>query len=108
VSKAKSTKKQVIAKEPVSRLADVTLSKDMPGGKKTTDHPLVWLVREKMGERNKSDLARHLDVRPQSLYKWERLCKEDRNFPLPISRAKEIAAFFNVKPSLLRPDIFGA
>ena len=64
MSKAKSTKKKVIAKEPVSRLAVVTLSKDMPGGKKTTDHPLVWLVREKMGERNKSDLARHLDVRP--------------------------------------------
>jgi DNA-binding XRE family transcriptional regulator len=108
VSKAKSTKKKVIAKEPVSRLAVVTLSKDMPGGKKTTDHPLVWLVREKMGERNKSDLARHLDVRPQSLYKWERLCRGDRNYPLPIPRAMQIAKFFRVKPGLFRPDIFGA
>ncbi len=60
------------------------------------------------GKPNKSDLARALNVRPQSLYKWERLCKVDRNFPLPILRAKQVAEFFAVKPSLFRPDIFGA
>ena len=60
------------------------------------------------GKPNKSDLARALGVRPQSLYKWERLCKADRNFPLPILRAKQAAEFFGVKPSLFRPDIFGA
>ena len=102
-------------RQPGSRLVVIKLPREMPNGKTTTLHPLTWLMREKLGEPrnedglpNKSDRARALDVRPQSLYKWERLCKEDRNFPLPISRAKEIAAFFNVKPSLLRPDIFGA
>ena len=98
-----------------SRLAIIKLPREMPDGKTTTLHPLTWLMREKLGEPrnedglpNKSDLARHLDVRPQSLYKWERLCKADRNYPLPIIRAKEIAAFFGVKPALFRPDIFGA
>jgi DNA-binding XRE family transcriptional regulator len=91
-----------------SRLAIVKLPREMPDGKTTSGHPLTWLVREKMGERNKSDLARHMAVAPQSLYKWERLCRADRNYPLPIPRAMEIAKFFNVKPSLLRPDIFGA
>ena len=85
------------------------LTREMPGGKKTTAHPLLWLIKEKLGEeRTKSDLARHMDVRPQSLYKWERLCKADRNFPLPILRAKQVAEFFAVPPGMFRPDIFGA
>ena len=94
-----------------SRLAIIKLPREMPGGKKTTAHPLIWLMKEKMGDRNKSDLARACGdkgVRPQSLYKWERLCRADRNFPLPILRAKQIADFFGVKPGLFRPDIFGA
>lgn len=92
-----------------SRLAIVKLPREMPDGKTTSSHPLTWLMREKLGEeRNKSDLARALNVRPQSLYKWERLCKADRNYPLPIPRAMQIAKFFNVKPTLLRPDIFGS
>jgi len=101
---------------PGSRQVDIKLPREMPGGKTTTLHPLVWLMRERLGEPfneegkpNKSDLARACgDVRPQSLYKWERLCKADRNFPLPILRAKQMAEFFSVKPGLFRPDIFGA
>jgi DNA-binding XRE family transcriptional regulator len=92
-----------------SRLVIVKLPREMPDGKTTTTHPLLWLIRERLGEdRNKSDLARDMGVRPQSLYKWERLCKADRNFPLPAPRALQIAKFFGVKPTLLRPDLFGA
>jgi DNA-binding XRE family transcriptional regulator len=101
--------KTIDKRQPGSRLVVIKLPREMPGGKTTSSHPLIWLMREKLGEdRKNSDLARHLDVRPQSLYKWERLCKADRNFPLPIANAKKIAEFFNVKPALLRPDIFGA
>ena len=90
-----------------SRLAVIKLPREMPGGKTSTSHPFLWLMREKLGEdRNKSDLARFLGVRPQSLYKWERLCRGDRNYPLPAVRAAQLATFFNVKPSLFRPDVF--
>jgi DNA-binding XRE family transcriptional regulator len=101
--------KATAARPEGSRLVEIKLPREMPNGQKTSGHPLLWLMREKLGEdRNKSDLARALDVRPQSLYKWERLCKADRNFPLPTLRAKQIADFFGVKPSLFRPDVFGA
>jgi DNA-binding XRE family transcriptional regulator len=106
VSKAKKAK---AVRPEGSRLAEITLSKDMPGGVTTKDHPLIWLVDNKMPKgTNKSDLARHLGVRPQSLYKWERLCKVDRNFPVPAPRALQIAKFFRVRAGLLRPDLFGA
>jgi DNA-binding XRE family transcriptional regulator len=97
------------ARNDGSRLVEIKLPREMPGGKKTSGHPLIWLMKEKLGEdRNKSDLARALGVRPQSLYKWERLCRADRNFPLPTLRAKQVADFFGVKPGLFRPDVFGA
>jgi DNA-binding XRE family transcriptional regulator len=96
-----------------SRLAIVKLPREMPGGKTSTSHPLVWLMKDRLdephnesGKPNKSDLARYLGVRPQSLYKWERLCRGDRNYPLPPVRAAQLASFFNVKPSLFRPDVF--
>ena len=105
-----ATKKAAAPAAKESRLADIKLASTvMPDGKTTRMHPLVWLMKEKLGEdRNKSDLARHLQVAPQSLYKWERLCRGDRNYPLPIPRAMQIAKFFRVKPGLFRPDIFGA
>ena len=108
-----ATKKKPPARRPGTRLVDIKLTREMPGGKKTTAHPLLWLIKDRLdepynesGKPNKSDLARALGVRPQSLYKWERLCKGDRNYPLPAVRAAQLATFFNVKPSLFRPDVF--
>jgi hypothetical protein len=78
----------------------------MPDGTSTRKHPFLWCIKNRMGEdRNKSDLARHLGVRPQSIYKWEGCCRHDRNFKLPAERALEAARFFGVQPSLFRPDM---
>ncbi len=78
------------------------------GDKRITRHPFVYLLesylKEDPEDHNKSVLAKHLGVRPQSIYKWERACRKDRNFPLPVLRAQQIATFFKVPPSTFRPD----
>jgi DNA-binding XRE family transcriptional regulator len=77
-------------------------------GKRITRHPFVYLLEDYIEQapedNNKSVLAKHLGVRPQSIYKWERACRKDRNFPLPVLRAQQIATFFKVPPSTFRPD----
>jgi DNA-binding XRE family transcriptional regulator len=95
------------AKGPGSRQPKIKLPMLMPNGKKTTSHPLLWLLKERMPEyATKSTVAQALGVKPQSLYKWEHACRKDRNFPVPIMRAKQLGEFFNVPASMLRPDAF--
>lgn len=91
------------SRQPVLKLPFV-----MPNGARIRIHPLLWLMKQyaeqQDSEWNKSELARRLGVRPQSLYKWERACKADRNFPLPVLRAKQFAGIFRVNPAIFRPD----
>ena len=89
-------------RQPVLKLPSV-----MPDGKRTSKHPLLYLLKLEGGEINKSEVARRLGVRPQSLYKWERKCEADRNFPLPAARAAQLGRLFSVSPALFRPDVFG-
>lgn len=78
-------------------------------GKQIEVHPLLWAMENRMPkDASKSDVARTLGVRPQSLYKWERACRKDRNFPVPILRAKQLAEVFRINPAVLRPDAFKA
>lgn len=83
----------------------VKLPASLPDGRRIKDHPLVWFVSNAMGARNKSDLSRHMGVRPQSLYKWLAEARRDRHFPLPIERAAQAAEFFGVHPRMFRPDV---
>ena len=79
----------------------------MPDGKRTKLHPLLWCIQPLLPEPDtKSDLARYLGVKPQSLYKWEMRCRKDRHFPLPVVRAAQLGKFFDVDPYLFRPDVF--
>jgi DNA-binding XRE family transcriptional regulator len=90
------------SRQPVIKLPTL-----MPDGSKTTKHPLVWLMANRLpDDANKSTVAAALGVRPQSLYKWEAAAEADRNFPVPILRARQLAAFFSVSPELLRPDAY--
>jgi hypothetical protein len=82
----------------------VKLPSTLPDGKRIKDHPLVWCVNHKMGDRNKSDLSRHMGVRPQSLYKWLAEGRKDRHYLMPMPRAAQAAEFFGVHPKLFRPD----
>lgn len=76
-------------------------------GSQISGHPLLWMMKHRMPEGyTKSDIARRLEVKPQSIYKWEASCRANRNFPVPIIRAKQLADVFNVPPSVLRPDAF--
>lgn len=68
-------------------------------------HPFIWLLDNKLKrDHTKSDLARVLAVRPQSLYKWERACRANPDYPLPALRARQFATYFRVKPETFRPD----
>jgi len=91
------------ARQPVLKLPSV-----MPNGARTRMHPFLWLLQQYEKQQgpdyNKSELARRLGVRPQSFYKWEHKCAEDRNFPLPVLRAKQLAGIFRVSPATFRPD----
>lgn len=100
-------KKERPASGPGSRQPQLKLPTVMPDGTKIKMHPLLYLMRTSLHDNTKSDLARHMGVRPQSLYKWESRCAADRNFPLPAARAAQIGAFFDVAPGVLRPDVFG-
>ena len=91
------------SRQPVLKLPSV-----MPNGARIKKHPLVFLMdqylRDDPDNRSKSTLARMLGVTPQSLYKWERACHADRNFPLPVLRAQQFAQFFKIPPATFRPD----
>lgn len=89
------------SRQPVLKLPSL-----MPDGKRTKLHPFLWAMKNRFPEdMNKSDIARRLGVRPQSIYKWERACEADRNFPLPILRASQLADIFGVPPRFFRPDV---
>lgn len=78
----------------------------MPNGKRTKLHPLLWCLENRMPEgATKSDIARGMGVKPQSLSKWQAKCRADRNFSLPAERAAQLAQAFGVPAALFRPDI---
>ena len=85
--------------------APLKLPASLPDGTRITVHPLLWYVRNKMDQDNKSDLSRAMGVRPQSLYKWLAECRRDRHFALPLDRAMQIARFFEIHPRVFRPDV---
>lgn len=91
-----------------SRQPVLELPVRMPDGTMSKGHPLLHLMERHTadGVSVKARVAETLGVRPQSLYKWERECRNNRNFPLPVLRAKQLADFFKVPPSVLRPDAF--
>lgn len=94
-------------KGPGSRQPTIKLPSVMPNGKRTTSHPLLWMLTWRMPpDATKSTVAKALGVKPQSLYKWEHACRKDRNFPVPIKRAQQLGQFFQVPPAMFRPDVF--
>jgi len=79
----------------------------MPNGARIRKHPLLWLYDTKLNnDGDNSKLAAKLDIAPQTLSKWKARCATDRHFLLPALRAKQIAEYCGVPPSLLRPDVF--
>jgi hypothetical protein len=85
--------------------APLKLTSTMPDGKSTKLHPLHWCLRNRMPEgANLSDVARYMDIKPQSLYKWMVKAETDRHFSLPLDRAMEMGEYFKVHPKLFRPD----
>ena len=86
----------------------VKLPATMPDGTRTTKHPLLWLyARAPLSQPGgNTKMAMKLGIAPQTLSKWKARCALDRHFLLPALRAKQIAEYCGVPPSLLRPDVF--
>ena len=117
LAKAKQAATKRVASRPTSFIAEsgpgarqpvLKLPSTLPSGARIRNHPLLHLMSIHIGldpaNRNKSSIAAALGVTPQSLYKWERACRADRNFPLPVLRAQQLATLFKVPPAIFRPD----
>lgn len=83
----------------------IKLGTTMPDGKRSRSHPFIWCIEHLRTDEPKVRLAEHMGVRPQTMFKWLAHCREDRHFSLPLERAIQIGAYFNVPPSLFRPDM---
>ena len=79
--------------------------KKIPKQPQSSGALFLWLLKYHMEVRTKSQLARVMKIKPQTLYKWEAFAKKDRHFKLPLERALEVARYFDIHPSLLRNDV---
>jgi hypothetical protein len=104
--KVHSVEREFIAESgPGSRQPKLKLPLIEVNGKRSTLHPLTALMRLRgMTTKDKTALAASMGIKPQSLYKWELACAVDRNFPIPVLRARQLADFFKVPPATFRPD----
>lgn len=67
-------------------------------------HPFLIAVAN--AEIRFSDLARKLEVTPQSVAVWARRCRNDPNFLIPAERVPQLSTLLKVKPHDLRPDLY--
>jgi hypothetical protein len=106
-TRKKAAKKTAPVRNDGARQPKLDLPTVMPGGKKTDLHPFLWAIENRFPkDKVKADVAKEMEIRPQSLYKWEAACRKDRNFPLPILRAAQFAKLFRMPPSMFRPDAY--
>jgi hypothetical protein len=67
-------------------------------------HP--FLLALKRSNMKLADLARALNVTPQSVAVWKRECIERPNYLLPAERVPALSVALGVTPHTLRPDLY--
>ena len=85
----------------------VKLPATMPDGTRTTKHPLLYAlnVLTDLGFR-KADLARALEVKPQTLHVWIMHAKDNRHFLLPAEQVPALSKMTGIAPHFFRPDLW--
>lgn len=70
-------------------------------------HPfLIALDRWANEGKTKTELAKELNITPQSLNSWRVACLADRDFLLPADTAAIIANKVGMSPKYFRPDLW--
>jgi len=74
---------------------------------RTTKHPLVWALEEALDLGvTLADVARSMNVTPQTLWIWKERAKKNRNFLLPAEQIKSLSEATGVAPHYFRPDLW--
>lgn len=55
---------------------------------------------------SQSDVARTMNVTPQTLHIWKRRAEADRNFLLPAEQVPQLAKMSAIPPHYFRPDLW--
>lgn len=86
---------------------DVKLPSKTPDGRGTRTHPLVWALAEAadLGV-TMADVARSLNVTPQTLFIWHSRAKRERHFLLPAEQIPALSVALGVPPYYFRPDLW--
>jgi hypothetical protein len=74
---------------------------------RTTKHPLVWALEDASDlGLTLADVARKMNVTPQTLWIWKERAKKNRNFLLPAEQIKALSEATGVPPYYFRPDLW--
>jgi hypothetical protein len=70
-------------------------------------HPLLQALEraEHLG-LSMSDLARSLNVTPQSIWAWKQRALTNRNFLLPAEQVPALSRYASIPPFYFRPDLW--
>jgi hypothetical protein len=72
------------------------------------EHPLNYALGRwaNMLGKSRSDIARALLVRPQTIYQWEAFAKADPDYLMPAEQVPPLCFYLSLPPNLLRPDLW--
>ena len=85
----------------------VKLPASKPDGSRTTKHPLVWALSDALDlGLTLADVARRMNVTPQTLHIWKTNAAKNRNFLLPAEQIKALSLATGVAPYYFRPDLW--
>lgn len=86
---------------------DVKLPSLKPDGTATRTHTLVWAMKDAMDlGATKAEVARALEVTPQTLFIWMERAKNERHFLLPAEQVPALSLKLGVPPYYFRPDLW--
>lgn len=86
---------------------EVKLPATKPDGSRTKKHPLIWVLEDmtSLGV-TLADVARAMNVTPQTLHIWKSRAQADRNFLLPAEQIRALSLASRVPPHYFRPDLW--
>lgn len=78
-----------------------------PDGNATRRHPLLHALDVAADlEMTSSDVARAMNVTPQTLWIWKNRAKKSRHFLLPAEQIPKLSQVTGIPPFFFRPDLW--
>lgn len=87
--------------------SEVKMPTYKPDGSQVRRHTLVWALEEASDlGMTMADIARKLDVTPQTLHIWKNRAKGERDFLLPAEQIPAMSKVLGIPPHYFRPDLW--